>query len=66
MNAGTVLRRVINVRRGAIVPNANGIRTYAFAVLVLECGHEILSSRARGLNARVPRRARCPYHEAGK
>jgi len=59
------LRRVVDVRRGAITPNANGIRTYAFAIVRLDCGHEIPYSRLRGLNARAPRRVRCPYHEAG-
>lgn len=57
------LRRVIRVRRGAITPNANGIRTYAFALVVLECGHEIPYPRLRGLSALAPRRVRCPYHE---
>lgn len=57
------LRRVIRVRRGAIVPNANGIRTYAFAAVVLDCGHELMAPRLRGLTARTPARVRCPYHE---
>ena len=64
MSAGE-LRRVVDVRRGRIVPNRNGIRTYEFAIIRLDCGHEILAPRLRGLTARTPRRARCPHHEAG-
>jgi hypothetical protein len=57
------LRSVVDVRRGPITPNANGIRTYAFATVRLNCGHEIPYPRLRGLNSRRPRKVRCPYHE---
>lgn len=49
-----------------IIPNANGIRTYAFALVVLDCGHEVMYPRLRGLTARTPARVRCPYHEAAE
>jgi hypothetical protein len=59
------LRRVLNVRLGRIVPNRNGIRTYEFALVVLDCGHALPYPKLRGLTARAPRRVRCPFHEAG-
>lgn len=53
-------RAVVEVRRGPLKTHRNGTTAYAWALVVLSCGHSMTYERLRNPRLEAPARVRCP------